>query len=351
MMNELDYRFVSGYTGRGLVNYLPLMADALDKVIVLEGYPGLGKSTILRRLGLALKERGFYVQFWLSPLDPAYLEGIYIPQRRTVVVDGELKKELGTGHLVKSVAINLKSYRRKRSELPGSQDIEKWEEQRSQLLSRLMAILKEAGECRNRFPVYEKSFGRDTLLALARLMAANIRKNRQEEAHYYAQALTSQGLVDYTEDVTRECRFRYIIEGTSVMDCTVLLQEIAEIFKRNGCSVSYYHSFVDPGEIDMVILESLRTAVINGTTVRTSRRPGDQHLNLSEYSGINEPVAQRLEHIEAERQYQNLVLAALEILKEMKNAEERLGSAVARDVDFDGLDALCDLLVLDIAGL
>ena len=59
-----------------------------DDLLVLKGSAGCGKSTMMRRIGEAMEERGEEVEYLHCSGDPASLDGVRFPRLRTAVVDG-----------------------------------------------------------------------------------------------------------------------------------------------------------------------------------------------------------------------------------------------------------------------
>jgi hypothetical protein len=57
-------------------------------LVVLKGGPGVGKSTLMKKIGAACEERGEDVEYLHCSGDPDSLDGVHIPRIATAVVDG-----------------------------------------------------------------------------------------------------------------------------------------------------------------------------------------------------------------------------------------------------------------------
>lgn len=57
-------------------------------LLVLKGGPGVGKSTMMRKIGRAMEEHGEQVEYLYCSGDPDSLDGVHIPRIRTAIVDG-----------------------------------------------------------------------------------------------------------------------------------------------------------------------------------------------------------------------------------------------------------------------
>ena len=82
--------FLGANSGQGFQNLFPRFCDPEDHydLIVLKGGPGVGKSTMMRRIGKAMEDRGEDVEYLYCSGDPGSLDGVHIPRICTAVVDG-----------------------------------------------------------------------------------------------------------------------------------------------------------------------------------------------------------------------------------------------------------------------
>ena len=82
--------FLVANSGQGFQNLFPRFCDPEDHhyLIVLKGGPGVGKSTMMRRIGQAMEDRGEDVEYLYCSGDPNSLDGVHIPRIRTAIVDG-----------------------------------------------------------------------------------------------------------------------------------------------------------------------------------------------------------------------------------------------------------------------
>ena len=82
--------FLGANSGQGFQNLFPHFCKPEDHydLIVLKGGPGVGKSTMMRRVGKAMEDRGEDVEYLYCSGDPNSLDGVHIPRIRTAIVDG-----------------------------------------------------------------------------------------------------------------------------------------------------------------------------------------------------------------------------------------------------------------------
>ena len=59
-----------------------------NRLLILKGGPGVGKSTLMKRIGDTLMEKGFDVELHFCSSDPDSLDGVVIPALDVAVIDG-----------------------------------------------------------------------------------------------------------------------------------------------------------------------------------------------------------------------------------------------------------------------
>ena len=89
MRNKTGVRhyFAEGMTTRGYISLLPNMMPSWQRVYVLLGGPGTGKSTLIKVIGLELLDRGYGVDFFRSVRDPDSMAGFIIPNMGLAMLD------------------------------------------------------------------------------------------------------------------------------------------------------------------------------------------------------------------------------------------------------------------------
>ena len=82
--------FLGANSGQGFQNLFGRFCEPENHydLLVLKGGPGVGKSTMMRRIGTAMEKRGEEVEYLYCSGDPESLDGVHIPRIRTAIVDG-----------------------------------------------------------------------------------------------------------------------------------------------------------------------------------------------------------------------------------------------------------------------
>lgn len=90
--------FTTAITPNGIVTYLDTLIKDYKNKYVLTGGPGMGKTDILKSLGLSAQKKGYYVEYLHDPFIPERIEHIFIPELSTcVITNNEINKGNYTG--------------------------------------------------------------------------------------------------------------------------------------------------------------------------------------------------------------------------------------------------------------
>ena len=89
-MTQSTHFFLGANSGRGFQSLFDRFCapENYRDLLVLKGGPGAGKSTMMRKIGAAMEERGEQVEYLYCSGDPQSLDGVHIPRIKTAIVDG-----------------------------------------------------------------------------------------------------------------------------------------------------------------------------------------------------------------------------------------------------------------------
>jgi len=80
--------FASGITPEGPRNYLETLVGHLSKRFILQGEPGTGRSTLVRRIAERAEIKGFDIEVFHCSLDPKRLDHLIISDLSIAIVNG-----------------------------------------------------------------------------------------------------------------------------------------------------------------------------------------------------------------------------------------------------------------------
>ncbi len=89
-MAENERYFAAANSGDGFFSLFSEVFDRkkLDKIYILRGGPGTGKSTLMKKIGRRGEDEGFTVHYIPCSSDVSSLDGVIIPEKAVAVFDG-----------------------------------------------------------------------------------------------------------------------------------------------------------------------------------------------------------------------------------------------------------------------
>lgn len=85
-MADERHLFATAFTPNGIVTFIDNLCEDCEKVYVLNGGPGTGKTEILNFMIKEATKRGFFTEVYHDPLIPERIEHIVIPELKTAVI-------------------------------------------------------------------------------------------------------------------------------------------------------------------------------------------------------------------------------------------------------------------------
>jgi hypothetical protein len=80
--------FAGGNTARGFHSLYESNLQGLERLFILKGGPGTGKSSLMKKIGKQWVERGFDIEFLHCSSDNDSIDGVLIPALKVGIVDG-----------------------------------------------------------------------------------------------------------------------------------------------------------------------------------------------------------------------------------------------------------------------
>ncbi|MGE5370777.1 MAG: hypothetical protein ACM3QZ_02205 [Solirubrobacterales bacterium] len=355
MNQSVEYVFISGYTARGRCSYLASILNRVERLIVLAGPPGTGKSTLMKNTGLAMIDRGYSVQFWPSPLDPACLEGAFFPQLKTALVNGKLalEPEELPAH-TRVISVNMMAFGDLAELTANRTELDAMAEELEKRLEDASTTLEAAMINRDREHAAAR-LNPEKLQNVSRRLASEILGWQEREMHYFASAVTAEGVVDYFEELTGSCR-RFLLHGPPAAGKSWLMQTVAQEALNRGHQVSYYHSGLDPDDLEMVIIDTLQVALIDANAAGLKERRQDRVIDLKGCL-IEEPertpagAGGEAGTAAASGEQERAVSEAVRALGLARRTERILSRQYTPAMMFDRVDARREELLREILGL
>ncbi|MGI6713197.1 MAG: PRK06851 family protein [Bacillota bacterium] len=345
---RIKYIFPGGNTCRGFVSFYPSGLENMDQIFILKGGPGTGKSTLIRKIGREMIDKGYNIEFWQCSSDNNSLDGVIIPTLKAAIVDGtapHIVEPKYPGIVDEIVNLGdhwdisrLKSYKN---------EVIKLTNEVSASFSTTYQYLKEAKTVHDQWEkIHIDALDFQKANEEASRLTEEIFSNIQEQEssprvrHLFASAITPLGMVNYIDNITADCQTRYIVKGLPGTGKSTLTKKIIQAAVEKKYDVNVCHCSLDPDSVDMVLIPQLGTAVIDGTPPHLidPERRGDKvvdMLNCLNWKRVSNH-ASKLAEIELE--FTDLMREAVNYLYRAKTLHDDLEAYYIKAMDFEGVD-------------
>lgn len=348
---RIRYVFTSSNTSAGFVTFIPDLIKGLQRLYVLKGPPGSGKSTFIRLVGESLIEQGFEIEFWVSPLDLVNPEGVHIPRLEAAVINGSLQQPVDPPYPgITGQIVNLDGYLNQAALQPHSQEIVFLVDQMQENQQAAFHLLKQAGrvkgEIKKEVAVH---LNLERMQQLVERLSAAILQQQPGEKHYFASAVTAEGIVNYIDEISKDCRQRYILKGPPGSGKSTIIQELARRARAGDFFLEYYHCGFEAENLSMVIIRNLEIALIDAGQLELTPRSWDTVMEMSDYLDDYDPAGQSLQSSETYRDYENLLRQGQVSLEKAQRILKELKKVYASSMDFARLDSCREKIVTELS--
>jgi Mrp family chromosome partitioning ATPase len=352
MRGKVRYVLTSSHTSQGFHTFIPELLREIPKIYILKGAPGSGKSTFIRLLGESLSEQGYEVEFWISAADPVSPEGVFIPQLQAAVVNGCLAYPIDprypglTGDI-----IYMGDYWDKlliethRQEIMGLSDEQEQHRHQATAALKSAAVIKETITKQVDAYLDERKMEQ-----LTERLAQQILDSHPAEKHYFASAVTAEGMINYMEQISSFCQKRYVFKGPAGNGKSAVMMELAARARAMGYSLEYYHCGLDADSVQMIIILNLQIALIDAGLLELAGKPWDVVIDMSQCLEGYEEANLAQEFSASLRIYETLMLQAQQELEQSHRCLKDLKKIYAGAMDFEALDRKRQQIQREITG-
>lgn len=270
MAGKVRNYYAGGNTARGFHSFFESNLQNLDKLFILKGGPGTGKSSLMKSIGNEYVNQGYDIEFVHCSSDNDSIDGVIIPALGVGIVDGTAP------HVIEPKApgaieeyVNLGS-------AWDSQELSQHKEEILRITSDISRSFQKAYstfyEALKIHDEWEKIYignmnfskANEVTEELIQAFFGEISLNKKADVrHRYFGAATPKGAVDFIQNLTEDVAKRYFIKGRPGSGKSTMLKKIASSAEEKGFDVEIYHCGFDPNSLDMVVLRELGIHLIH----------------------------------------------------------------------------------------
>ena len=287
MKGKIRKVFPGGNTSEGFFSYYGyLLEKGTRRIFVIKGGPGVGKSTLMKKVANRLTELGYDLELHYCSSDNNSLDGIAILDAGIVMVDGTAP------HIVDpkypgglDEIINLGEYWDTDAMEANMEKIIASTNEVSRLFARAYRFLRAARSISENISVmYSQSMDfsqlnrvtlelEKTLLDHTYLPEAS---GPGSDRHLFSSAYTPEGYVDFTDSILQDIGRVIYLDGEAGTGKSTIMKKLADRAIEKGMNVEIYHTPLIPTKIGSVIFKDINAAITSSP-----------HFNVNNYKLVD----------------------------------------------------------------
>ncbi|RJX24037.1 MAG: hypothetical protein C4554_09595 [Dethiobacter sp.] len=321
-----------------------------NRIFVIKGGPGVGKSTFMNAVGKEMQERGFDVEYHHCASDNESLDGLVIPAIGIAFMDGTAPHIVDPRHpgAVDEI-IHLGSFWNEAGMRGNKVPVIKLSAEIGRLFKQVYRFLAAAKIYLEALESYDNlegitdqgSWDRLVLELIGEILTGtSVGKEPGRVRRLFASAISPGGPVNFLDTLVEGLDNVCIIHGQNGTAKGKVIARVADAALLRGYYIEAYHCAFDPHRVDHILIPELRVAIINSMEPHYFSRPEAWREIDTGAFAAELPRAWQEEKQAFKRSYQNALSEAVSFLTKAKSAHDELESLYIPNMNFAEIDLL-----------
>lgn len=353
-----DYKirkvFPGGNTAKGFYSFFDyITGNNYTRRYIIKGGPGAGKSTFMSGIKQHMLEHGYVVDEYRCATDPDSLDAIFMPEIGVALLDGTSPHAIEPRNPgITDDIIWLGDYWDKAKLLKHKEEILKLNKKASKLFKIAFSHLKEAGVVYNEWRSYaQDDFNEEEYNIALKQVIDDLFKDITEvncnakHSHFFASAISGKGIYNYTQNLIEPTYKVYAFSGMPGSGVQKAIGRIAQQAQELGISTEQYHCPIDVDELDMVIIPSLKSVVVNINQVLSKDNSYFDYKQIKAYVNFDDYLNYRTIYEfsddieEAKKRFYHLIDRAIDLISRAKTIHGQVEKYYIDAMDFERVNA------------
>ena len=347
---KVRHVFPGGNTPYGFFSYYNYIipVDA-NRIFIMKGGPGTGKSTFMRNMGEALVNCGYNAEFHHCSSDNNSLDGIVIPELKIAFIDGTAP------HIVDpknpgcvDEIIHLGDFWNETGMIPNKQEVidcnyeigRKFQQSyrylnaAKSLYDNISSAYTEALDIAEANKICE-DLSAEIFAGVNTVGCGKLRK-------LFASAITPDGAVNYLESSVWPTKSCYILTGQPGTGKSCLLQKIINTAIIKGLDVEVFYCPLAPEKPEHIVIPSLNCAVTTSAEPHVYRNVTNPQMLVNMDLCLDEKTLNKdIGTIAYDRDmYRELFAKSVACINTAKQIHDRLETYYIPNMDFQAIQNL-----------
>lgn len=352
MVGKIKNYYAGGNTAKGFQSLFDSNLNNLERVFILKGGPGTGKSSLMKKVGEEWVNKGYSIEYLHCSSDNQSIDGVINRELQVGIVDGTAP------HVIEPKApgaveeyVNLGEAWDSNKLAVHKKEILELSEQVSNSFQRAYQLFAEGLKIHDEWEVFYiknmdfKEANKLTEEVIQQFFGGVKLNKKSDVKHRFLGAATPNGPVDFIQNLTEDIEHRYFIKGRPGSGKSTMLKKIAAAAENLGYDVEIYHCGFDPRSLDMVILREIGIAIFDSTAPHEHfpDRKTDKIIDMYRRAikeGTDEKYAAEISEIQ--ERYSDKMAEATSFLAKAKQLREGLEDIYKEAMDFSVVEKKCE---------
>ena len=349
MKGKVRKIFPGANTSNGFYSYFDyIIPKDINRIFCLKGGPGVGKSSLMKKVARDFSERGYDVEVFPCSSDPGSLDAVLVKKLKVVLLDataphivdpkipGAIDEIVNFGDFWN--VDNLESNKR---------EIEQCNKEISACFQRAFKYLSAAKpifydiESKNSNAMNFGKLNKFTDEFIEELFKGTENKEELSVArHLFGTAITPIGHIDYADNLLQEAERIFYIKGKIGYGKTTFLKRVYDKAILKGLKVEVFHYPLIPDKIESIMITDLGIAITTSSLFKDK-----EVINLEQFMNEDKIINYKEELEVDEKILDELINYAISNLKKAKSNHDIIEAYYIPNMDFNKVDELKEELV------
>lgn len=338
------HMFPGGNTSKGFFSYYDyvLPQEKAERIFILKGGPGVGKSTFMKKIAEGLCKEGCNIEYMHCSSDPSSLDGIVFTEKGIAIIDGTAPHIIDPKNpgAVDEI-INLGQFWNNEGLVRNREKILKTNKEIGGLFQRAYRYIQAGYSLyRDNEVIYNMAMdhGRANV-AISEITerifdGIGVSRVEGKQRHLFASAITPEGLVNHLSSLitTKEV---IIVEGKPGTGTERLLERVRAAASERGIYTESFYCALNPFKLEHLIIPELDVSITTSNEVHHADAEPTMRINFNNFldNSILEKYKDETEF--NQNNFEMLLNRAIATLKQAKEKHDELESFYVPNMNFD----------------
>ncbi|KAB3539063.1 ATPase [Alkaliphilus pronyensis] len=349
MIGNIKRLFPGGNTSIGFYSYYNYVIDLKEanRVYLIKGGPGVGKSQLMKNIGKALVDKGYDAEFHHCSADPDSIDAVVFPKLRIALIDGTSPHVIDPKYpgAVDEI-INLGDFWDEKALIENREKIIKSTDDNGKIYKRVYSYLGAAKRIKDDIEwIYNEALLshkiKEKIKQIKEAYLSDIQDQHKisKQRHLFGSAYTHKGHINFGNTYLNESKTLYI-EGSSILINSDILYAFSNYFIDMGYDVHMYHHPLVPDKLESIVIPEVKTAITTLSGISDSKI-----ISTDDFYDNSKLLDYKEQLEESNSIFKMLMEIVFDNLKRTKVNHDLIESFYIPNISFNGVDRIKEDLI------